>query len=64
MRGRLPSGVMIPLAVSGVSAIGAVVAGALLLLVILLRVEARDVAAAEKRTAERGPSVDDDRPVA
>jgi hypothetical protein len=56
--------VTIPLAVSGVSAIGAVVAGAVLLLVILLRAEARDVAAEEQRAAGRGPSVDDDRPVA
>jgi uncharacterized membrane protein len=36
---------MVPLAVSGVSVIGAVVAGALLLVWILLRVEARDEAA-------------------
>jgi hypothetical protein len=41
---------MIPLAVSGTSVIGAAVAGALVLVWILLRMEARDDAAeAEKR---------------
>jgi hypothetical protein len=44
-REELPSGVMIPLAVSGISVIGAVVAGALVLVWILLRMEARDDAA-------------------
>jgi Flp pilus assembly protein protease CpaA len=52
---------MVPLAVSGVIAIGTVVAGGVLLLVILLRVEARD-AAAEEADARARASVNDDRP--
>jgi hypothetical protein len=44
---------MVPLAVSGTIAIGVVVTGALLLLVVLLRLEARDTAAQEKQAEER-----------
>jgi hypothetical protein len=44
---------MVPLAVSGTIAIGVVVTGAVLLLVVLLRLEARDAAAQEKQAGER-----------
>ncbi|HEY4450647.1 MAG TPA: hypothetical protein VGN13_03495 [Solirubrobacteraceae bacterium] len=44
---------MVPLAVSGIIAIGGVVTASLLLLAVLLRLEARDAAAQEKQAEER-----------
>jgi hypothetical protein len=56
---------VVPLAFSGITVIGTAVSGATLLLIILLRIEARDAAAEEDRPAEeRAPLVNDDGPFA